>query len=99
MSGTDGKASEKLRLFRFSVFARGSECELGGQLQLARVADSLAQVAVEVEQPRRGQRVDQILVVEGVEHLDGRDERVTFGEAEDSRQPPVEREVCVVFAP
>src|SRR5262245_16853262 len=82
----------------FLLIASFSERELRGQLQLARVAHSLAQEAVEVEQRHRGQWVDQVLVVEGVEHLDGRDDRVTFGEAEDPRQSPVEREKFVVLA-
>ncbi len=40
------------------------EGELDGQLHLARVAYALAQEAIKVEQRHRGQRVDQIVVIE-----------------------------------
>jgi len=42
-------------------------------LDLARVADTLAQEAVEVEKGRRRQRVDVVGVVESIEHLQARD--------------------------
>ena len=47
-----------------------SERKLHSQLQLPGIADALAQEAVEVEQRCGGQRVNVVLAVEGIEHLD-----------------------------
>src|SRR5918911_3550758 len=77
---------------------RRSEQELDGQLHLPRVADALAEEAVEVEETRRRERVDVVRVVEGVEHLDDGDERLALAEAERALQAPVEGEELVVLA-
>src|SRR5215831_17130258 len=78
-----------------------------GQLQLPRITHALPQEAIEVKETRCGQRaliagyrqrVDAVIVVEGVEHLHRRDQLVTLAEFERPRQPPVEREVVVVLA-
>src|SRR5437764_13051506 len=75
-----------------------SEQKLDGQLQLPRVADALAEEAVEVEETRRRERIDVVRVVEGIEHLDDGDERLALAEAERALQTPVEGEELVVFA-
>src|SRR5918912_1158638 len=74
------------------------EDELDGELKLARVADALAQEAVEVEEAGRDERVDVVRVVEGIEHLDDGDERHRLGEVEGALESPVEREERVVLA-
>src|SRR5687767_14879214 len=69
-----------------------------GELHLPRIAHAGAQEPVEIEQRRRGERVDIVVVVERVEHLDDRYELQAVAEAERPRQPPVEREERVVLA-
>src|SRR3954466_9529198 len=73
------------------------ERELHRQLCLARIAHTLPQEAVKVEQSRRRQRIHVVLVVERIEHLDLGNQRVTFAELERTSCCPVEREVRVVF--
>src|SRR6187399_3042800 len=73
------------------------ERQLHCQLRLARVADTRAQEAVEVEQRRRAQRVDVVRVVERVEHLDDRRQLVVRAKAERAPESPVEREILVVL--
>src|SRR3954462_849880 len=74
------------------------ERKLHRQLHLTWVADTLAQEAVKVEQPWRGQRIDFVRVIEGFEHLDRRNQPVALAEFERTRQPPIEREVSIVLA-
>ena len=45
------------------------------QLHLPRITHALSQEPVEVEESRRGERVDVIGVVESIEHLDNRNYR------------------------
>src|SRR5690349_10812978 len=75
---------------------RSLERHLHAQLRLPRVADALAQEAVEVEQRWRRQRVHVVRVVEGVEHLEARNDLRT-SEPERTLETPVEREVLVVL--
>jgi hypothetical protein len=75
-----------------------SERELQSQLQLSRVANALTQKTVEIEESGRHQRVDEVRVIEGIEHLDDRDQPIPLSEMERALQSPVEREVAVVFA-
>ena len=60
---------------------RGSSCWLSRdglerksqrQLQLPRIANSLSQEAVEVEQRRCAQRINVVLIIESIEHLNNR---------------------------
>ena len=72
---------------------RPLERHLDRQLHLARIADTLPQEAVEVEQRHRRQRIDVVGVVERVEHLEARDDLRSGRRCEAALQPPVEREV------
>ena len=74
------------------------EFETQGQLRLTRVSDAKAQEAVEVEKSRRRERVDVVLVIEGVEHFDLRNHGEAFAETERTGDAEVEREEGVVFA-
>src|SRR5262249_31717649 len=74
------------------------EDELQRQLYLARIAHALTQEAVEIEQPRRYQRVDVVVVVERVEHLNRRNHRIPLVEPDRPQQPPIEREVLIVLS-
>ena len=47
-----------------------SERKLHSQLQLPRITNALAQETVEVEQRCGGQRVNVVLAIEGIKHLD-----------------------------
>ena len=83
------------------VFIRGKlwlESKSDCQLHLSRIADTLSQEPVEVEESRRDERVDIVRVVEGIEHLDDRNYREAFVEFKWPLNAPVEREVLVVFA-
>src|SRR5262245_13644713 len=75
-----------------------SEGELHGKLQLPRITHALAQEAIEIEQSRRYQRVDVVVVVEGVEHLQHRNQRVAVAEFNGADHAPVEGEVFSVLA-
>ena len=85
-----------------------SEQEPHGQLQLPRVAYSLADEAVEIEKARGGERIlisgdagqgiDEVVVIERIEHLDLRDDLHRLGQLERTGKPPVERDVVVVLA-
>src|SRR4030095_13815108 len=75
---------------------RSLERHLHAELRLPRVADALAQEAVEVEEAGRRQRVHVIRVVEGVEHLETRNDLST-SQLERTLEAPVEREVLVVL--
>src|ERR1700730_12542210 len=68
------------------------------QLQLSGIAHTLPQESVEIEQARRTERIDVVLVVEGIEHLDDRGQRVPLTKLEGTLYPPIEREVLIVFA-
>src|SRR5262245_32149927 len=76
---------------------RSLERHLHAELRLPRVADALAQEAVEVEQRGRGERVHVVRVVEGIEHLEAGDDLST-SQLELTLETPVEREVLVVLA-
>src|SRR5262245_61067375 len=76
---------------------RSLERHLHAELRLPRVADALAQEAVEVEQRWRRERVHVVRVVEGVEHLEtGND--LSASQLELALETPVEREVLIVLA-
>ena len=75
-----------------------SEVEAHGQLRLPRIAHTIAQKAVKVEQPWGRQRIDVVLVVEGVEHLELGDDSHALAEVERSCHAKVKCEVAVVFA-
>src|SRR5712664_2922526 len=68
------------------------EVHLHRELHLPRVAHALAQEAVEVEEARADERVDVVLAVEGVEHLDRGDDLHVFPRLEGPHEPPVEGE-------
>ena len=74
------------------------ERELHRQLDLAGIADTLPQEAVEIEQAGRDERIHVVVVVEGVEHLHHRRQREPIAEFEGPEQTPVEGEVLVVLA-
>src|SRR6185369_9555608 len=59
--------------------------------------DALTQEAVEVEQPRRDERVDVVSIVEGIEHLDNGDDRIALAQLKRTLNTPVKREVLVVL--
>lgn len=75
------------------------EPQLHRQLKLSRISDTLPQEAVEVEQargrqgiliPGAGERVDKVVVVECIEHLDLRDQLDCLGETDRTSEPPIE---------
>src|SRR5206468_3392083 len=74
------------------------EGELDRDLDLPRVAHTLPQKARKIEQRSGRERVHVVRVVEGVEHLDARNELIAPPEPERPLQPPIEREVLVVLA-
>ena len=74
------------------------ERELNRQLHLPRIAHALPQEPVKVKQSRRHERVDVVGVVEGIEHLDDRNDREALVEFDRPLNAPVKREVFVVFA-
>src|SRR5262245_60121974 len=74
------------------------ESELNRELGLQRIAYALAQEAVEIEQPRRDQRVDVVLVVKAVEHLHHRRQSVTVAKVDWPERTPIKGEEAVVFA-
>src|SRR5262249_17282367 len=76
----------------------GLELETNRQLRLARVAYAHAQEAVKVEERRRYERVHIVFVVEGVEHLDGRDNGEAVAELKRARRSPIEGNVFIVVA-
>ena len=65
---------------------------------MSRIADALPQEPVKVEQRRRAQRVDVVLVVESIEHLHDWNQRVAFAKLERPLQAPIKRKVFVVLA-
>src|SRR5262249_16114629 len=79
-------------------FLQTLESEFQRKLRLYRIAHALAQEAIKVEQPRRHQRVDVVLVVEAVEHLKHRDQRITISEFDWPGSSPVKRKETVIFA-
>src|SRR5215472_4321953 len=72
--------------------------ELQRKLDLARIADALPQEPIEVEQTWRSQRVHVVVVVKGVEHLHGWNERVPLAQLDRTHQAPIEREVLIVLS-
>src|SRR6266481_984693 len=68
------------------------------QLRLPRIADALAQEPIKVEEGRRAQGVDIVLVVERVEQLQLRRERHVLTKFERTLDTEIKREVSVVFA-
>ena len=66
------------------------EFEVDGELCLARIADANAEV--EVEELRREERVDVVLVVERVEHFDFRNEGIALADADWPRSPLLKKE-------
>ena len=75
-----------------------SERKLHRQLQLPWIAHSLSQEAVEVEQCRRAQRVNVVFTVEGIEHLNNRNQRIPLAKLEWTLQSPIKREILIVFS-
>src|SRR5215468_2070200 len=74
-----------------------SELEPDRQLRLTRVSNANAQETVKVKQRRCHERVDIVLVVDGVEHFDRWDERIAFSKMDWTSRAPVKRNVFVVF--
>src|SRR5262249_17329175 len=74
------------------------ESELQRKLSLQRIAHPLAQETVKIEQSRRHQRINVVLIVEAVEHLKHRDERVTIAKFDRSGGSPIKGEEPVIFA-
>jgi len=74
------------------------EGELHSQLHLTRIAHTLSQEPVKVEESWRRERIDVVGVVEGIEHLDHRNNREAFVKVEWPLKTPVEREILIVFA-
>src|SRR5260370_34493682 len=74
------------------------ESKLHGQLELSRITHALPQEAVKVEQRCRTQRVNVVGIVEGIEHLDDRNQRVAFTKLEWTLETPVKLEVLVGFS-
>ena len=77
------------------------------QLNLSRISDTLTEIAVKVEEARSRQRVliartrqrvDEVVVVECIEHLDLWRQLDRLGQLEILRQAPVEREVLVILS-
>src|SRR5204863_6396757 len=68
------------------------------ELNLSRISDSDSQKAIEVEQPRRRQRVDVVFVVERVEHLESGQQRDPIPKLDRPRESPIKRKVFVVLA-
>lgn len=65
------------------------ERELNRELYLPRVAHTLTKEAIKIEKSRRRERVDIIGVVEGIEHLDARNQRIPLAEFEWTLEAPV----------
>lgn len=59
-------------------------------LQLSRVANALSQKSVEVEKPRRAERIDVVRVIEGIKHLNDGNQRITLAEFEWPLDTPIE---------
>lgn len=85
----------------------GLERKLNRELQLPWVTHTLPQESVEIKEAGRreriliagaAERVDEVIVIERIEHLDHRDQLVPFTKSERPRQTPIEREIVVVFA-
>src|SRR5262249_3382225 len=74
------------------------ELEANGKLGLPRIAHTNAQKAVEIEQGGRGQRVNVVLVVEGIKDFHLGNDGVAFAEAERPRDAKVKREERIVLA-
>ena len=74
-----------------------SERKLHRQLQLSWISDTLSEETVEVEQGGCAQRVNKVLVVEGIEHLDNGYQRVALTKLEWTLQSPIKRQILVVF--
>src|SRR6266576_3670467 len=81
-----------------SIYVPVSERELNRQLHLPGIANALPQEAVKIEQPRRAQRVDVVCIVEGIEHLEDRDQCVPFTKLEGTLDAPVERKEFIVLS-
>ena len=84
-----------------------SEGQLNRKLKLPGIPDSLTQKAVEVEKARRRnrvlisgsrKRVDEVVVVERIEHLDLRNKLDGLRQLEHLCEPPIERKVFVIFS-
>jgi hypothetical protein len=58
----------------------------------------LPQEAVEVEQRRCGERVDIVLAIESIEHLDDGDQRIVLAKLEWTLQSPIKREILIVLS-
>jgi hypothetical protein len=59
------------------------------QLHLPRIADTLPQKSVEVEEGSRAEWVDVVLVVESIEHLNYRDQSKAFTKPKRPLNAPV----------
>src|SRR5215472_2111188 len=95
---TDKKSRRGLATPPKANSGRRLESELNRKLGLQRITYALAQEAVEIEQPRRDQRVDVVLVVKAVEHLNHWGERVTVAKVDWPERTPIKGEEAVVFA-
>jgi hypothetical protein len=79
--------------------AKPLERKLDRQLQLSGIANTLSQEAVEVEQRRSSERIDQVLIVKGIEHLDDGNQGIATvkPKLEWALLSPILGEVLVVF--
>src|SRR6266851_2031786 len=71
--------------------------EAHGQLRLARIAHTHTQEAVEVEKRGCDEGVNVVLVIESVEYLNRRGQRITVSKLKGPRGAPVERNVFIVL--
>ena len=81
---------------------RRSQHKLEGQshrqLNLPRIANTLSQEPVEVKQAWRSKWIDIVGVVEGIEHLEHRNDREAFVQFDRPLDSPIKREILIVFA-
>ena len=89
-----------------SAITSALECQPNRQLHLQRVADALSEVSIKVEQARRGNRVlaarrpkriDEVVIVKCIEHVELRYQPNTFAKVELAADTPVKRKIVVVF--
>src|SRR5258708_29402432 len=88
----------RLRFLGSPTLESQLESKLHCQLQLSGISHALTEKAVKVKQPRRAERVDVVLVVEGIEHLDDGNQRIALAKFEGSLDSPIKREVLIVLA-
>ena len=93
--------------FAVSSIRKGLEPQLYRELNLSWVANALTEKSVKVEETRcgervliarTGQRVDSVIRIKRIEHLDLRNQLDSFGDIENTRELPIKREKFVVLA-